>query len=169
MYKGRLFSVKQLSLKVDGKPYGWDYIEGKSDAVVVIPFLDKDTVLLERQHRRAVRKYIYELPAGKIEDGEPPEKCVERELEEETGYIPRKIEFLFKAHTSPAWHTETINYYKASKLEKGKRHLDATEEITVEKVRYSKLLEMIKAGEIIDNKTIALALYYDRFVKPKKS
>jgi len=138
--------------------------------VVILPITkikNQEVVILEKQYRPAIDKYIYEIPAGHVEDGEELIHAVKRELSEETGYIPKKISFMFKSYPMPGSNTTMFNFFLAEDLSKGEAHHDADEDIVVKKVKLEKAIEMINSGEIIDLKTIAGILYYNTFLKQK--
>jgi ADP-ribose pyrophosphatase len=128
-------------------------------SVVIIPIKDKK-IILERQYRPVIGKWIYELPAGTIEKGESPEKCARRELAEETGYVAKKIKKVFVSYPSPGYSTELQHFFIATDLQKTKRHLMAHEVIKLKEVTPEEAVEMINKKKIIDGKTIQAILFY---------
>lgn len=164
VYKTRLFDLEKFRDKKMGKTYFYR-IHGP-DSVTILPFLDDGRILLERQYRTAIRRYIYELPAGAIDKGEKPIRAAARELEEETGYRPGSVRLLFDAYPSPGIRTEFSNIYIATRLVKTKTNLEPDELITIKKVKLSELVGMIKKNQIIDLKTIAAILFYVKFSAP---
>ncbi len=136
------------------------YSVDKTNAVVILPILDGNKVVLERQYRPVVGKYIFELPAGRLEEGESYATAAVRELKEETGYTASKVSLMFKAFTSPGFTTEFVHFYLAEGLSKGRRKLDRNERISVRIVELKKVLQMIKDNRIEDAETIAPILYY---------
>ena len=136
-------------------------------AVVILPFLDAETILLIRNHRYAIGKVIYELPAGTIEKGEPPMNCAGRELEEETGYLPTRLKPLASFYASPGVLTEKMHVFLAYDLEKTAVNPDEGEQIEVFPVAFDEAIAMIADGRIEDSKTIASLLMYDRFHRNK--
>lgn len=137
----------------------------KSDAVVILPFLDKDTIIMERQFRFAVNKKILELPAGSIEEGESRENAVRRELTEETGYYPNKIKFMFKTWNNPALMDYFEYYYVAYDVIKKERSLDENEVITPVEINLNDAIKNVYTGKIKDTKTMLALLFYERFHK----
>ncbi|EEZ92919.1 MAG: NUDIX hydrolase [Candidatus Parvarchaeum acidiphilum ARMAN-4] len=139
----------------------------KSDAVVIIPFLDKNTIIMERQFRFAVNKKILELPAGSIDKGESRENAVKRELTEETGYYPKRIRFMFKTWNNPALMDYFEYYYVAYDLIKKERSLDENEVITPIKMKLHDAIKNVYKGKIKDTKTMLALLFYDHLIKNK--
>lgn len=134
-----------------------------ADAVVILPILDADTVVLIRNERFAVDQPLWELPAGTIEQGEDPDVCAGRELTEETGYAARSIRRVTSFYTSPGFCTEKMFAYIANDLTHEGQNLDDTEQIEVHPVALDEALQMARDGRIADAKSIALLLYYAQF------
>jgi ADP-ribose pyrophosphatase len=131
-------------------------------AVVVLPFLD-DKVLLIRNHRYAVHQVLIELPAGTLEKGEDPMNCAGRELLEETGYLAGRLKPMGSFFSSPGTLTEKLYAFAAYDLEKKVSALEEGEEIEIMPTSFDEAVEMIRSGEIMDAKTIATLLMYERF------
>jgi ADP-ribose pyrophosphatase len=156
LHKNRLFKVEELTVKKGYKTYR--VVE--EDVAVILPFVDKDHILIEKQMRYPVGKVLYEIPAGHIDKGENILAAANRELEEETGYKAKKLKLMTKYYVSPGLST-TIQYsFLATNLVKGKLSLDKDEEIKIEKISLKKALEFIRTGKIMDGKTIIAILYY---------
>jgi ADP-ribose pyrophosphatase len=134
-------------------------------AVVILPFVDQERILLLRNRRYAVGQLLYELPAGTLEKGENPMNCAGRELEEETGYLAGRLKPIAKFYSSPGILTEKMFAFAAFDLTKTKPALEEGEEIEVMEVSFHQALEMIRHGEIEDAKTICALLMYERFTK----
>jgi len=128
-------------------------------AALVIPFLNRDTIIFLRQFRPVINKYLYELPAGTLKEGEGPLTCARREIIEETGYSAKKFTFLGKIYPVPGYSTEEINIYKASDLKKEHPLPEQDEIITSMALKKSEVMRLFKRGRITDAKTIcALAM-----------
>ncbi len=138
-----------------------------SDAVVILPLLDDETVVLIRNERFAVGRTLWELPAGTIEPGEPPEDCAARELIEETGYRAARVDPLTTFYPSPGLCTEKMYAFVGRDLAHVGQHLDENERITVEVIPLDKTMDMVRDHTIGDGKTIAALLYYGRFGAPQ--
>lgn len=129
-------------------------------AVVVIPLLSPEQVLLVTQYRYAMGRNSIEFPAGKIDPGETPEAAALRELTEETGYRAGTWRKLSAFAPSVGYSTEIIHVFLAQELTRTETKPDEHEIIRVETAPLARLKEMILAGEIIDGTTmLALAVY----------
>jgi ADP-ribose pyrophosphatase len=131
-------------------------------AVVILPFL-ADKVLLIRNYRYAAQNTLIELPAGTLEKGEDPMNCAGRELLEETGYLAGRLKPLASFFSSPGILTEKLYAFAAYDLEMKVAALEEDEEIETMPVSFDEAIEMIRTAQIIDAKTIATLLLYDRF------
>jgi ADP-ribose pyrophosphatase len=123
-------------------------------AVVIVPYADKDHIVLLRQFRYAAAGDLWEIPAGTREGREPTLACAKRELEEETGFRARKWELLTRFLPAPGISNELMTMYKASALFPGKKDLDHDEWIEHEIVSVKKARRMIRDGRIRDGKTL---------------
>lgn len=124
-------------------------------AATIVPFLSKDEIILIRQYRPVVDKYIWEIPAGTLKRGENPIRCAKRELEEEIGYKANSIEYLAHIYTTPGFTNECIHIYKATRLSKVRTKPESDEILSVRNFTISKIRQMFKEKRIIDAKTIA--------------
>ncbi len=121
--------------------------------VCVVPLDDDNNVILVRQFRYPHARVLLEVPAGKLEYGEDPEKCGLRELKEETGCTCDSFVSLGKLLPTPAYDTEITYMYLARGLHGGEQNLDDDEFLEVEKIPLEKAAEMIMNNEIDDAKT----------------
>ncbi len=123
-------------------------------AVIVAPLLNQNTIVMIRQFRPALRRYIYELPAGTIDIPEKPLSCAKRELLEETGFCAKRFQKLGKIYPVPGYSTEVIHIFKAE----GLIQKDATPEEyeVIENIHMSKaqVRNYFRHGKIMDGKTI---------------
>lgn len=138
-------------------------------ASAVVPFLSDPAgpdpqLLLIKQYRYAADGYMYEIPAGRLDEGEKPEDCARRELREETGCTATHMRHLYTMYTTPGFTDEQIHIFLATGLEQGEHAREADEFLTVETVTLSRALEMVKSGEIDDGKTALGLLYAAGFV-----
>jgi ADP-ribose pyrophosphatase len=170
----RVYAGKVINLDVDvvefpnGKT-GELEIFRHPGASAVVPFLtdprgDDPQLLLIRQYRYAADGYMYEIPAGRLDDGEDPADCARRELKEETGCTAQSIEHLYTMFTTPGFTDERIHIFMATGLSHGDTAHESDEFLTVETVALSRALEMIKSGELKDGKTAAGILFAAGFV-----
>lgn len=145
----------------NGNVAKWDFIAHKG-AAAIVPVDENGNVLMVRQWRNAVDAYTLEIPAGALNPGEDKKTCAARELEEETGYAAdlEDVGYLFDVCTTVAFCNERIGLYYTNKLRPSKQHLDEDEFLNVERHSLEEVTELILAGKIIDNKTIAGILGY---------
>jgi ADP-ribose pyrophosphatase len=134
-------------------------------AVVIVPFLAADTILLISNRRYAVGQILVELPAGTLDKGESPMNAAGRELMEETGYVAARMKPLLNFFASPGIMSEKMYVFAAYDLKPGTKALEAGEEIEVLPTKWDDAVKMIRTGEIQDGKTIATLLAYDRFYR----
>lgn len=159
IYKGKIISVQLDQVELPDGSKGVREIVKHPGAVAIVPFTKDGKMVVVRQFRKPLEKEIYEIPAGKLEQGEDPETCALRELEEETGYTPRKINFITSFYTSPGFANELLYLYEAEDLEEGKAHPDADEFVEMSEISLDEGLELMKNEQIHDAKT-AFALIY---------
>jgi len=136
-----------------------------SDCVAIIAIDADDNVLLVNQFRKAVGKELLEIPAGGIEADEDPETTVRRELSEETGYVPQKVERLGGFYSAPGYCTEYLHLYLATDLVPRRLHAEDTESIRLTRVPVSQIPSLIASGSICDAKSIAGLLTYLEYKK----
>jgi ADP-ribose pyrophosphatase len=132
--------------------------------ICVLPVTKKGTMILEKQYRTALDRYILEIPAGKIDPGEEPELCLHRELEEETGLRAIKFKKCFEGFVTCGYSDEYMNYYIAltENIPENERKLfpDPDEEIELIEITIEKAMGMISRKEIVDSKTITMISLY---------
>jgi ADP-ribose pyrophosphatase len=131
-------------------------------AVVIVPMLDDGRICLIENYRVAVEQTLIELPAGTIDPGEDPAVTAERELSEETGYRAGQIQKLGEFFMSPGILNERMHVYLAKDLTPGPTALESGEQITSRLTTLEEALAMIDRGEIVDAKTLAALLLYQR-------
>lgn len=138
-------------------------------AAAVVPFVDAPgspdpVILLLRQYRYASGGYLYEVPAGlPLGADEAWAECARRELAEETGYAAARIDYLTRIFTTPGFTNEVIHLFLATGLSAGDASRDPDEFITVHEFPFSRALEMVRTGEIVDCKTVAALLFTAAF------
>jgi ADP-ribose pyrophosphatase len=133
-------------------------------AVLVVPVLDADRIVMIRNHRVAVDQRLWEFPAGTLNAGEPPAVAAARELEEETGYRAASISPLAEFYTSPGFADERMHAFVAERLEQVGQRLEAGEDIEVAVVAVEQALRMADEGELEDGKSIVALLLWSRRV-----
>lgn len=154
IYRGRVVTLNvERVLLPNGEMVDLETIRHPG-AAAVVPLKNDGTVVLIRQFRHAAGGFIYEIPAGKLQPGEDPIHCAERELEEEVGYRASSFTLLCSILTAPGFADEVIHIYKATGLIKGHQQLDRDEVLEVIEMPLSEAVQKIPAGIIRDAKTI---------------
>lgn len=165
IFQGRRFAIYSGEITRAGNEHVSREMIFHPGAVLILPIIDKDRLVMIRNNRFAVGEVLWELPAGTLEPDEMPQKTAERELIEETGYQSSKVEPLFDFYTTPGFCNEVMYCFVATDLQFIGQKLEETEEIQVEIMEWSQVLSMIANGTIRDGKTIAALLYYQTFSK----
>ncbi len=161
----RVYSGSILNLRIDDVSLPGDRrtrreIVEHGDCVAVVAIDAGGNVLLVRQYRKAVEKELLEIPAGCIDPGEEPADAVRREMREETGYLPQKIDRLGGFYSAPGYCTEYLHIYLAAELVPDPLHAEDTESIELVPVPLGQVPGLIASGDICDAKSIAGLLLY---------
>jgi ADP-ribose pyrophosphatase len=169
VYSGRVINLDVDVVEFPNGSTGELELFRHPGASAVVPFLsdpqgDDPQILLIKQYRYAADGYLYEIPAGRLDAGEDPETCAHRELREETGCTAKTMRHLYTMYTTPGFTDEKIHIFLAADLVQGEAAREADEFLTVESVKLSRALEMVKSGELKDGKTAIGVLYAAGFV-----
>ncbi len=172
VYQGPLFRVtKDRILEPSGKESSRDVVRHNGSVIILAVDSSKSKrdpwIVMERQYRHAAGRFLWELPAGKLELGEDPLTGAQRELEEETGYRAKKWKPLVEYFASPGFLGETMKVYLAEGLVSGDAHPEDDEDIELRLIKLSDILKQIEKGAIMDGKTLSCVLLYAR-LKGKK-
>ena len=162
MYTGRAFSFVTEDVTLPNGSRSEMAFVRHPGSTAIVPLVDDNTVIMERQYRHPVRDYLFEIPAGTMDPGETALACARRELAEETGYIAEEFIELGKIHILPAYSDELIHLYLARGLSPTSQNLDQDEIINVIEYPLDQALQMIATGRINDALTI-LALEWAWF------
>jgi ADP-ribose pyrophosphatase len=152
--KNKLFTVAN---EVATDPSGFEihrFIVRHPGSAVMMPVDDKDRVLLVKQFRLPAKRELWELPAGRLDSGESPLKAAKRELREETGYKAKKWVKLASFWATPGYVDEKMNLFLALDLTQGKQEPMDDERIEIRWFSKTELGDLIRAGKILDGKTI---------------
>lgn len=153
VFSGRVFNVTVDTVSEGELTYQREVVHHNGSAVIV-PIHDDGTVVLVSQYRHPAVRFLLEVPAGTLDDGESPEVGAARELEEELGLRAGRLEKLSEFFVSPGFCEEKMWIYLATELSEGKQLLDEDELLDVVRLPITEALEMITSGEIQDAKTI---------------
>ncbi len=153
IYDGKIIKVRVEDVVLPNGKTSKRELIAHPGGVGVIAITDDNRVLMVEQYRIACRKMLLEIPAGKLEYGEDPQACGERELEEETGYRADEITFLGEYYPTPGYDEEKISVYMARGLHKTHQHLDPGEFLNVKSYTLDELFDMVMRNEILDAKT----------------
>jgi ADP-ribose pyrophosphatase len=124
-------------------------------------------VLLEHQYRYAAQQFLWELPAGRVDEGEAELIAAKRELLEETGYTAHRWQLALRYYASPGFMDETMAIYLARDLRSGKAQPEHDEAIRIRLVSVSDVVHKIVSGKIRDGKTIAGVLWFEKYMAQK--
>ena len=170
---GLVYDGKIVKLHVDevelenGSSSTREYIKHCGGAAVVAE--TEEGILFVEQFRYPYGKVLLELPAGKRDGSEDPRETARRELEEETGYIAQKLNFLGEMYPSPGYTDERIFLYLATGLEKKTAHPDEDEFLSLRYIPAEQAASMVASGEIKDGKTQLALLKYFCFFRQNKN
>lgn len=158
IFKGRVFTVTSDRVTLpNGREATLDIVRHRG-SVVLLPMTDATHIVLIRQYRYALDRWIWEVPAGSLDEGEDPLAAASRECEEEIRLVPGRVEFLGAWYPTPGLCTEVMNYYRLTDLREPdpdgpQAHLDEDEDIRVHVFSLDEARAMVARGEIIDMKT----------------
>ena len=165
MFKGNLLHVVRDIVELpNGKTSVREGIKHPG-AVVIIPFLDKDTLIMERQFRYHPNEVFYELPAGKTDPGEDFLTTGKRELLEETGYEAEKWTFISHLYPTIGYADEKMAVYLATDLTLKAIDRDEDEFLEIIEMPISQAMEMLRRGEITDAKTMVGLFWAEKIAR----
>ncbi|MQF69646.1 NUDIX hydrolase [SAR202 cluster bacterium AD-804-J14_MRT_500m] len=125
------------------------------DCICVVPMDESGNVILVRQYRKAIERYMLEVPAGGIDPEETPDAAAHRELLEETGYRANRMELVAFFWTTPGYCTEGMYAFLATGIKSGHNQPEDDESIEVTQAHISMIPTLVSRGEIQDAKSIA--------------
>lgn len=158
VYSGKLLRIDRDRVRLpNGRETDLEMVRHPG-ASAVVPFVTPDEVLLIRQFRYAAGGFILEVPAGTLHDGEDPEVCARREVEEESGHRPGRLARLGSMLTTPGFTDEVIHLWAAHDLTPSAQALDDDEVLSVIRVPFDEAVRMVMRGEIRDGKSICALL-----------
>ena len=156
IYKGRVFAVERDRVRLaNDRTVDMEIVRHRG-SVVLIPQPTADSVILIRQFRYAIDRWIWELPAGSLEEGEAPARAARRECEEEIGWTPRRLRRVGRFYPTPGFCDESMVFYVCTDLvrPKGPVALDVDEMIEPRTFTIAQAWRLVDRHEIIDMKTV---------------
>ena len=156
VFKGKVFSVDRDRVKMPNDRTVTVDVVRHSRSVVLVPVPEPGKVILIRQYRYAVNAFLWELPAGSVDEGESPEQAARRECHEEIGLVPSTIVRLSAMYPTPGYCDEEMVFFRLSGLEKTDEQaaVDEDEDIEARVFELRDAREMVRRGEIQDMKTL---------------
>ena len=165
IYDGRAVKLRVDTVQTASSRKTTREIVEHADCVAIVAVDADDNVLLVKQFRKPVEKELLEIPAGGIGPGEDPETTVRRELREETGFLPRRVERLGGFYSAPGYCSEYLYLYLATELIPSQLYAEDTEEISLVRVPITQIPSLIASGSICDAKSIAGLFTYLEYQK----
>ena len=168
VYAGNYLSTEQYAVILpDGRSAIRDIVR-PPDAVAVVPVDEDGLIYLVRQYRPAIRRAIYEIPAGIIDEGEQPATTARRECEEEIGRRPRRLIKLCTFYSAVGFSTGSIQLFLAQGLVAGRReHRDTTEFLQVHAIPFERAYRWVLTNRIVDAKSILGILWARQRLEPE--
>lgn len=165
VFQGRLFRVvRDKIVEPTGLRSERDVVRHNGSAVILAVDSSKSKknpwIVMERQYRHAANRFLWEIPAGKLEPGEDALAGAKRELAEETGYQAKSWRQLLEYWPSPGFVGESMQVFLAERLYAGEAKPEEDERIELRLVKLSEILKMIEKGAIHDGKTLNAVLLY---------
>ena len=164
VYQGKVFGVRRDEVVEPGGVHATREVVTHPGSVVVLPVFPDRRILMIQQYRYATRQFLWELVAGRIDEGENVQKAAARELLEETGYSAKKFRVFLDMFPTPGFLEERMYVLLATSLAQGTAQPEEDERITVKTFSRAQLEKMIRRNELRDAKSIASLLYYFRFL-----
>ncbi len=153
-FDGRVFRVEEQRVRLPDGTTARREIVYHDGGAAVVALDEQQRVILVRQYRPAAGRTMLEIPAGRLEPGETPAACAQRELAEETGYRALAIHQLTSFYPTPGYCSERLHLFFTTQIQSGPSAPDAGEFVTTERVPLAVCLEDIDHGRIEDGKTI---------------
>ena len=168
-YSGRVIDLDVDTVKFPDGSVGQLEMIRHPGAAAVVPFVDPPgtsdpRVLMLRQFRHAADGYLWAIPAGRLEPGEPPEACARRELREEAGMTAGSLIRLTSILTTPGFTDELIHLFSAHNLSPVPTAREPDEFMEVHEIRWSEVGRRVRRGEIRDAKTLTALMFVQCFI-----
>jgi ADP-ribose pyrophosphatase len=165
VYRGRVFGVRRDLVREPGGVRATREVITHPGSVVVLPVTGDGKIVMIRQYRHAARQYLWELVAGRVDEGETVKEAAARELKEETGYRAKRLTEFLDVFPTPGFLEERMHILLAEGLTAGKAEPEADEKIISRVYGVAELKRMMRARKLRDGKSIAGILYYLTFLR----
>ena len=164
VYKGSFLDIRKDRVTLpNGNTSTREWIKHPG-AACIIPVMSDSTIALIKQYRYPVQSEMIELPAGKLDPGEDPEKCASRELDEEIGYSAGKLMLICNIHPAIGFASAVMWIYLAEDLTKSEKNTDHDEFVELLPTDLNVAVQMVWNGQITDVKTIIGILWAERLL-----
>lgn len=156
VFEGKVFAVERERVKLPHGPTVTMDIVRHTKSAVILPAPEPGHIILIRQYRHAVKRWLWEAPAGSVDDGESPEEAAKRECHEEIGQVPDTVVRLGALYPTPGYCDEEMIFFRVSGLAEPKEAatVDEDEHIEAKTFTLREARDMVRSGEIVDMKTI---------------
>jgi len=167
IYDGRAVKLRVDTVQTaDGRESTREIIE-HIDCIAVIALDENDNVILVKQFRKAIEKNLLEIPAGGIDPGEDAETAVIREMQEETGYLPKKVVKLGGFYSAPGYCSEYLHLFLATDLVPSQLYAEDTDSISLVRVPVDQLRDVLTSEQMCDSKSIAGLYMFLEYLKTR--
>ena len=168
IYSGRVLDINMETAQLpDGREVDLEIIRHPGGSCI-LPLYDNGDVMLIRQFRHAAGGIIWEIPAGRLDEGDTPERCAERELREEGGVTAGRMEKIAEFFTTPGFCTEVLHIFLARDLKECGQDLEVDEYLETVRMPFGRALNMAHSGEIRDSKTMLAILMAKKLIHEEK-
>ncbi|QQS35660.1 MAG: NUDIX hydrolase [Ignavibacteriales bacterium] len=155
VFKGKVFDVQVDEIEYESGNNAKREVALHYGGAVVVAITPQNKIVMVNQFRYPFKKYMIELPAGKLNKNENPEHCAIRELEEETGYTAKSINKLGVIATTPGFCSELLHIFLAEDLTAGEHNREEGEAgMEVFEYSFEEIEMKIRTGELYDSKSI---------------
>ncbi len=161
VYTGKILELRVDQVELPNGKMGQREVVKHPGAVAIAAITPEQELILVSQYRKPVEKELWEIPAGKLNPGEDPLVCAQRELKEETGYQAGHWQLISRYFTTPGFSDEVMYFFQATELKAAEPELEEDEFIEVVRVPLTRAREMVQGGQIEDAKTIIGILMVD--------
>jgi ADP-ribose pyrophosphatase len=156
MFDGKVFEIDRDRVRMpNGRDVTVDIVR-HARSVVLLPVPNPGQIVLIRQYRYAVNRWLWEVPAGSVDPGEEPEAAARRECHEEIGQLPETVVRLAALLPTPGYCNEEMLFFRLSGLTVPDKPAEPDEDEDIEPRTFTlgEARDMVRRGEIVDMKTV---------------